>query len=244
MAIHVDPRAESAAQARTRHEQNRAAWNEGAAEYTRDNAARLERLRARRSHLHPVERANLARRGPLGEWCRRAVHLQCASGEDSLSLWLEGAGEVIGVDISDVHVENARWLAEALGAPARFVRADVLEVPAELDGTADLVYTGRGALCWLQDLERWGGAVARLLRPGGVLHLLDDHPFTWFVEFDAQVPALRPIDYFDHGECTQGWPSTYLGRPDQDPAAMVRKHERLHNLGDVSSAPCARPAWR
>jgi SAM-dependent methyltransferase len=236
METRAEARAESEAQARARHEENRAAWNEGAAEYARDNAGRLERLKARRSHVHPVERENLARFGPLASWCRRAIHLQCASGEDSLSLWIEGAHEVIGVDISDLHVENARWLAEALGAPARFLRSDVLDTPAELDGTADLVYTGRGALNWLQDLPGWAAVAARLLRPGGVLHLLEDHPFTWFLELEARAPELRPIDYFDHGEASRGWPSSYLGRPGEDPADFTPKHERLHTMAGVFTA--------
>jgi hypothetical protein len=97
--------ADSSEQVRQRHEANRVAWNDGAAAYTGDNAARLARLRAGQSSLHPLERRHLARFGPLGDWCRRAIHLQCASGEDSLSLWLEGAHEVVGVDISDVHIE-------------------------------------------------------------------------------------------------------------------------------------------
>jgi len=46
------------------------------------------------SNLHPIERANL---GDLRPWCRAAIHLQCASGRDTLSLWNEGAGRVVGV---------------------------------------------------------------------------------------------------------------------------------------------------
>ena len=102
------------------------------------------------SSLHPIERANL---GDLRTWCGTAIHLQCASGRDTLSLWNEGVAEVIGVDIADVHIANAQRLSAALGAPATWYRCDVLETPSTLDGRADLVYTGQGALCWLHDLD-------------------------------------------------------------------------------------------
>ena len=49
----------------------------------------------------------------------------------------------------------ARRLTEATGAPARWIEADVLATPHELDGTADLVYTGRGSIIWLHDLDAW-----------------------------------------------------------------------------------------
>ena len=49
----------------------------------------------------------------------------------------------------------------------RWVEADVLETPHDLDGTADLVYTGRGAILWLQDLDAWAAVLRRLLAPDG-----------------------------------------------------------------------------
>jgi hypothetical protein len=107
------PPAQDEAEVRRRHEANRAAWNEGAQHYTAGNEERIAALRAGRSTLHPVERAML---GDLRTWCKTAVHLQCASGQDTLSPWLEGAKRVIGVDFSDEHIENARLTSEALGA--------------------------------------------------------------------------------------------------------------------------------
>jgi SAM-dependent methyltransferase len=117
------------------------------------------------------------------------VHLQCASGKDTLSLWIEGVEKVVGIDISDVHIANARQLSEATGcSTVRWYRCDVLDTPQDLDGTADLVYSGRGAMFWVHDLDAWMSVVARLL-PGGVLHLLDDHPMVWL--FDEEADHLK-----------------------------------------------------
>jgi hypothetical protein len=48
-----------------------------------------------------------------------------------------------------VHIDNAKRITEALGWDADFIRSDVLSMPSSLDGTADLVYTGRGAINWI-----------------------------------------------------------------------------------------------
>ena len=69
-------------------------------------------------------------------------------------------------------------------SPAGWFVANVLDAPAELDATADLVYTGRGSLLWLQDLDPWAAVVARLLVPGGRLVLFEGHPFEWLVDGD------------------------------------------------------------
>jgi len=46
----------------------------------------------------------------LEVWCKVAIHLQCAGGTDTLSLWKMGAAAVVGVDISErmIAVANAR----------------------------------------------------------------------------------------------------------------------------------------
>src|SRR4029078_5305346 len=93
------------------------------------------------------------------------IHLQCAAGRDTLSLWNAGATEVIGLDISPRMLALATRLAAATEAAARWIEADVLDAPVELDGTGDLVYTGRGSIIWLHDLDAWAAGIARLLSP-------------------------------------------------------------------------------
>jgi SAM-dependent methyltransferase len=217
---------------RARHEANRAAWDECAGAYAARVDETIAFLRAGGSNLHPLERAML---GDLGTWCRLAIHLQCASGRDTLSLWNEGAREVVGLDISDVHVANARRTSEALGAPARWIRCDVLDAPESLDGSADLVYTGRGALCWIHDLVVWGRVVARLLRPGGVVTILDDHPASALFDHESDSLRLSGVAYFGHAEVNRGWPGSYvdLGKP---AAEHAPKYERLWTLAEVHQA--------
>lgn len=225
----VDPAADPV-EARRRHRENEAAWDQAAGRYTDELADAIARLRAGESSVHPVERAEL---GDLGTWCRRAIHLQCASGHDTLSLLLEGATEVVGVDLSGVHIANARRAARELDAPATFHHCDVLDTPHDLDGTADLVYTGRGAICWIHDIDAWAAVIARLLRPGGRVLLFDDHPANWLFDRDADEPVYSGLDYFRHAERNWGWHAEYIGDVGEDPAV---KHERLWPIGAVVQA--------
>jgi SAM-dependent methyltransferase len=229
----AEPPARDSDDVRARHEDNRRAWNEGAIRYTSELEETIAFIRAGSSNLHRIERANL---GDLRPWCHVAIHLQCASGRDTLSLWNEGAGRVVGVDISDVHIANARLLSGSVAAPATWYRCDILDTPHELDGSADLVYTGRGALCWLHDLDGWAAVIYRLLKPGGILHILDGHPSAWLFDPDAETLVASGLQYFEHAEWNRGWPSNYIGDLDKPVEQHALKHERLWTLSAIFSA--------
>lgn len=225
--------AQTPEEVRAWHAANRAAWNEGAQAYTAEIEETIAFLRAGKSSVHPVERRIL---GDLRQY-PTAIHLQCASGRDTLSLWVEGAQRVVGVDISDTHIANARKISAALGAPAAWQRCDVLDAPHTLDGTADLVYTGRGALCWLHDLNGYAQVVARLLKPGAVYHVFDGHPLTWLFNAAAEDYQYSGSSYFDHAEASVGWPTTYIGDSLPIPVEQLsRKYEHNWTLGEIHAA--------
>ena len=178
------------------HKETGAYWDEIAGGYGgRDADDDTAFLKSGGSYFSEPERLLL---GDLSPWCRRAIHLQCSHGNDALSLLRQGASEVIGVDISKRLLEIAERKTRALAAPAQWVHADILETPPHLNGTAALVYTGKGALCWMLDLEAWAQVVARLLVPGGRLFIWEGHPLDWVWDLDADGYALDPEhgDYF------------------------------------------------
>jgi SAM-dependent methyltransferase len=215
---------------------NRAAWNVAAAKYGPELEARIAARRARRSALFPAERAALA----LGTgWCDCAVHLQCSFGLDALSLWVEGARRVVGVDISDRMLELARAASDALGAPATWVRADVLETPHALDGTADLVYTGKGALPWVADVGRWAAVVERLLAPNGRLFVYEGHPLdgVWEHEAHAYEPRRDGVGYFDRAARPNvNFPALFIESATPAGREPPRAWERNWTVGDIVTA--------
>lgn len=216
------------------HAANRLAWDEAAERYEGWFQEAVALIRSGGSNLFPVEHELI---GDLHGRCRRAIHLQCAGGRDTLSLWNLGAAEVVGVDFSPRMLELARRLAAATGAPARWVEADVLEVPHELDATADLLYTGRGAIIWLQDLDRWAAVLHRLLAPGGRLVIFDGHPAEWL--FDADEDGrwmLTDYDYFAGPEASRGWAPAYIDRLSVPEDAQHWKYARAWTLGEIVTA--------
>lgn len=172
-----------------------AAWDRVAAKYAADMDRDFALLRAGGHALLPHEVAIL---GDLSA-CAVAVHLQCSHGLDALSLVNLGVKEVIGVDLSQAMLALAQRKSAALGARARWLHAEVLALPHELDGCADLVYTGKGAVPWVSDLDRWAAGIARVLRPGGRLFVHEGHPLNWVWDPRASQHELSAEgrSYFD-----------------------------------------------
>lgn len=217
---------------RAQHEETGRAWNVTAAIYERDAEHDIALLRAGGTSLLDPEQRALH---DLGDWCGRAVHLQCAGGTDTLSLWRGGAKEVIGVDISPRMIAVARHKGQELSAPAEWHCCDVVDTPHTLHGTADLVYTGRGALPWMSDLAAWAGVVFRLLRPGGRLFIFEGHPLDWVWDTGADTFQVDPRGggYFAGASRSGRWPMTSNSiqeHPDRD---RLRAHEHQWTLGGI-----------
>ena len=219
-----------------RHAANRAAWDRVAEEkFAADVGADVERLRRGESSLFAVEREEL---GPILSTCHRAIHLQCSHGLDALSLWTHGAREIVGLDFSAPMLALARRKSELLGALATWVHADVLAPPPDLLRTADLVYTGKGALCWVADLARWADVVARLLVPGGHAYVFEGHPLNWIWEPEAAELELRSdADYFARGpRVNRDFPGKLLDQAQRPGEAPRHAWERQWNLGEIVSS--------
>jgi SAM-dependent methyltransferase len=118
------------------------------------------------------------------------VHAQSGNGQDDIALVQAGARAVLGVDYSETAVHAAQRRADALGAACHYLIATVPGVPLR-DGCADLVYTGKGALIWMPDIDAWAAEMARLLRPGGHLFIHEGHPATELWTWDPDEPRIR-----------------------------------------------------
>jgi SAM-dependent methyltransferase len=219
---------------RAMHRANRAAWDEAAERYEGWLAEAIDLIGGGGTNLLPPE---LELIGDLHGRCRRAIHLQCAGGRDTLSLWNLGATEVVGVDFSPRMLELAARLTAATGAPARWILADVLDTPHELDGTADLLYTGRGSLMWLQDLDAWAAVLHRLLASDGRLVIFEGHPAEWLFDVDEDGRWFATdYDYFAGPEASKGWSPGYIERLSIDEADQSWKFARSWTLGEVVTA--------
>ncbi|MEZ4710154.1 MAG: class I SAM-dependent methyltransferase [Caldilineaceae bacterium] len=209
-------------------EQNRRAWNEIAdVRFHNKNWPAPEFYRNGGSLLAPVV---LEAAGRVDG--KTVLHLQCATGDETLS-WAVAGAIPTGVDISDRQIEIAREQAAAAELTAHFAASDVYELPADLQQeTFDLVYTGGGVLVWLPDIERWAQIVAAALRPGGRFLLWEEHPIAgclWTIDGQLEITS----DYFGRSQpdWNVGW-GHFAGGEN----ATECKAEFLWPLGDIITA--------
>ncbi|QPV63048.1 class I SAM-dependent methyltransferase [Halosimplex litoreum] len=162
-------------------------------------------------------------RDEVGEVSGRSLlHLQCNNGLETLSWAREGA-DAVGVDISGESLRVARELAAESGLDARFVQCNVYDVADALDRRFDVVYTSRGVLGWLPNLDGWADAIARSLADDGTFYLFEGHPLVH--SFDGDLEPAR--SYFETGP---------RERTESDFGADERHFLTHHRLGEVVTA--------
>ena len=213
---------------------NRANWNERATLHAARDGSGYGVLRyvEDRDALSDVVRFDQPLLGDLSG--KRAVHLQCHIGTDTLSLARLGA-RVTGLDFSENAVAEARRLVAETGDDVDFVRSDVAHALDVLPkGAFDLVYTGIGAQCWLPSITEWAGVVADLLAPGGTLHIREGHPVLW--SMNETLPGLTlAFPYFEQPAPLE-WDddSTYVEV--SAPLQSTRTYEWNRGLGEIVTA--------
>src|SRR4051812_26343658 len=129
-----------------------------------------------------------------------ALDVCCGTGDLALELRrrIGPDGRVVGCDFSEPMLDIARRKSGEEGLPVEFGWADALELPYG-DGSFDAVTIGFGARN-LADLDRGLREMARVLRPGGRLVILEitrpeREPLASFYSlwFDRVVPVIGTI---------------------------------------------------
>ena len=95
--------------------------------------------------------------GPLEG--RDLLHLQCHLGNETIAFARRGA-RTSGLDLSAESLEAARRIADEAGVEVDYVHANVYDAVDAVHGRQfDVVYTGKGALCYLPELNEWAEVV-------------------------------------------------------------------------------------
>ena len=121
---------------------------------------------------------------------QRLLDVGCGLGDAALALAadLGSDGEVVGVDVSAEMVAGAQSRARAATCRVRFTVGDALEL-AEPNCSFDVVRSER-ALQWVTNPEGAVAEMGRVLRPGGLLSLIDTDWSTFAIDVgDADLAA-------------------------------------------------------
>ncbi|MFX1317456.1 MAG: class I SAM-dependent methyltransferase, partial [Promethearchaeota archaeon] len=130
------------------------------------------------------------------------LHLQCHFGMDTLS-WARKGAIVTGVDFSDKAIELAKELSNELNITARFIQANIYDIPNIIKEKFDIVFTSYGVLCWLPDLVKWAKVINFCLKPGGTFYIIDGHPFGALIDEKVEKRFQVGFNYFTKGRPTQ-----------------------------------------
>lgn len=158
-----------------------------------------------------------------------ALHLQCHFGMDTLSLARMGAN-VTGMDLSPKAIEKAEVLKGITQLPAHFVCSDVYNLPENLKGKFDLIFTSYGTIGWLPDLDRWAAVVKHFLKKGGRFLIVEFHPVVWMFANDF---SKIEYSYFNRIPIVETTTGTYA---DRDAPIQGSSVSWNHDLSEVMTA--------
>ena len=218
---------------------NRGAWERASGKYVREYRGLLA-LAAAGTSLLDVERDLLRE---VLRCSPEVVHLQSGNGTDDVAFVLAGAKSVVGIDYSEVAVRAAQQRAVELGVSCRYVVGALPGAPLA-NASADLVYTGKGALMWMPDLTGWAQDVARLLRPSGYLFVYEAHPAVPLWTWDEDEPRIRADrGYFGPSHVNDTFPANgaveWQWTLGQIVTAVVAAGMQILHLGEYPE-----PFWR
>lgn len=206
---------------------NRRYWEEVVDLHAKSAFYGVEGFKAGENKLNELERSEVGDvRG------KTLLHLQCHFGLDTLS-WARLGANVTGMDYSETAIRQARELAAEVGLEARFICCNLYDLPANLKGEFDIVYTSYGVLTWLPDIKEWARIAAAHVKRGGFFYIAEFHPFA--MVFDDEADHLRfrypyflkePLVFEDLG--------SYVDRTARLMAS--KDYEWNHGLGDIVSA--------
>ena len=206
---------------------NRAHWDEVAPVHLASYG--VEGLLAGESRIDKVQKSELY---PIRG--KDLIHLQCHIGTDTLSLALDGAN-VTGVDFSSKSLAIARRLAAQMNIRAEFVEANVLDLREVITEKYDIVYTSKGVLSWISDLERWADTIAFLLKEQGTFYIMELHPVSCMFDDTAEGDLRIKYPYFHNREPIH-FDDDHPDYSDRAYVPVNKTWEWLWPLSDVTNA--------
>jgi ubiquinone/menaquinone biosynthesis C-methylase UbiE len=204
---------------------NKELWNSRVEGHQDTELYNLDAFKKGKTSLNKVELTEL---GSVKG--KSLLHLQCHFGQDSLS-WVREGAKVTAMDISDEAIKKARELNEELELDAEFVVSNLYDLPDNLKGQFDVVFTSYGTIGWLPNMTEWAKVVNHFLKPGGTFYMVEFHPVVWM--FDDNFESLV-MPYNNSGVLAFESNSSYASPEIKTEAKM--EYSWNHGIGEVVSA--------
>jgi ubiquinone/menaquinone biosynthesis C-methylase UbiE len=207
--------------------QNRAHWNEITPIHEKSPMYDIAGFKGGKCSLKKIELDEVGDvRG------KSLLHLQCHFGMDTMS-WARLGAKTTGVDFGDEAIKLARKLSKETGIKARFIEANIYNLPEVLKSKYDIVFTSYGVLSWIPDLEKWARIISQFLKRGGYFYIVEFHPV--ITVCDDTPKATKPdmvLPYFNRTAIS------WAPAPDYASGASTRTstYQWQYPLADVISS--------
>ena len=205
---------------------NKATWDKKVSIHAKSEFYDVEGFKKGKSSLNSYE---LNEMGNVKG--KSLLHLQCHFGQDTLS-WSRLGAKCTGIDLSSEGIKQAELLNEELGLNATFIESNLYDVPKNVDGKFDIVFTSYGVIGWLPDLKTWGEIIASKLKKGGVFYIVEFHPIAWMFDY-LQTPPKLIYPYQNSETIYEEYKGTYTNA---DADIVSKEYGWNHGLGDVVSS--------
>jgi SAM-dependent methyltransferase len=201
-------------------------WNE-LVEINKDSGLyRLDEFKMGKNVLKPVEIAELT-----DVKDKELLHLQCHFGMDTLS-WARLGAKVTGIDFSDKAIELAKSISKEINIEAEFIQSNIYDLQNVLNKKFDVVFTSYGAVCWLNDINKWGEIAAHYLKPGGTFYMVEFHPLLNIFDNETDTKDL----FVNHGYFFNDEPLKWEpggAYADRTKITKNPSYEWIHSLSDI-----------
>ena len=205
---------------------NKETWNKKVAIHAASEFYDVDGFRKGKTALNKFELEE------LGEVKGKSLlHLQCHFGLDTLS-WSRLGAKCTGIDLSNEAILQAKKLNDELNLDTDFIESNLYDVPKNVEGKFDIVFTSYGVVGWLPDLKTWGEIIASKLNKGGVFYMIEFHPIVWMFDYLETPPKLK-YPYLNDKVIYEEYKGTYTNN---DADIISKEYSWNHGLGEVITA--------
>ncbi len=205
---------------------NKDTWNKKVSIHSKSDFYNMTAFEKGKTSLNSIEL------DALGDVSGKSLlHLQCHFGQDTLS-WSRLGATCTGIDLSNEGIKKAKEINEALNLNATFIESNLYDVPKNVPGKFDIVFTSYGVVGWLPDLVTWGKIIADKLKKGGVFYMVEFHPIVWMFDY-LQEPPKMMYPYLKTEAIYEEYKGTYTNN---EADIISKEYGWNHGLGEVVTA--------
>jgi ubiquinone/menaquinone biosynthesis C-methylase UbiE len=195
---------------------NRDAWNEVMPKHQKVYKEELDTLFARPGYIITFQNDKDVLRifDKVNIRGKDVIHMCCNNGVELMSIKNMGANRCVGIDISEIAIDEASERAKKCNIDCEFIRSDVYELPENLFNSFDIVQITPGCIGWMPDINMFFNICRKVLRPEGFFFINEVHPFSELLPFDDSdvENRLQIVDkYFHDGPIIENISLDYIG---------------------------------